>query len=169
MGVKSNHFRFLRVDVDAVRAFRHAILSEKAIPKGGLAASAGRLNQGVEIDRFTGVHVIANGFQVNLRALGVEYIGKNGKQGGVFGKLSHHQADEVVADYEVIHIRHLRQLPVAQVKHLADNGEGGLVPFGYITQMQDGDQGAGIRLLCLQPGITQDDDVVVIRRIDFLQ
>src|SRR5205085_8700007 len=72
-----------------------------AVAEGDFAAAAGGGGDGVEVHRLAELHVAAGGLQVDLRALGVEDVGKDGVELLVLRDLRQNQADQLVADDEV--------------------------------------------------------------------
>ena len=75
----------------------------------------------------------------------------------------------MLADDEVVHAGHFGELTVAQVEHFADDGEGRLVAFGNIAQVQQGHQCLRVGFLRIEAAVGQHDDVIVVRDLELLQ
>lgn len=134
----------------------------QAVADGGFAAPSRRFDHRVKIDRRFHRYVVADGLEVDLGTLGVEDVMEDFEQFEVLRKLCQHQADEVVADDEIVHLGDLGKFAVTQVEHLGDDGEGRLVLPCQVAQVQEGDEGFGVGMLGFERAVRQHDDVVVI-------
>jgi hypothetical protein len=108
--------------------------------------------------------------QINLGAFGIEEISKDCIERLVLGHLRQHQADQAVADDEVVGLGDLGQGAVAAVQHLADDREDVAVQAGDIAQVEQGDQGAGVGLLHIKAlRIAEQDHMLVAGNVERVQ
>ena len=141
-------------------------LTHQTVANGRLTASPSRFDNSIKIDRLTGHHIVAHRFEIDLRALRIKDICEHTEQFSIFGKLCHHQTDQMFADDEIIHFGGFGQFTVTQVEHFADDGEGRLVRFSDIAQVQERDKRDRVRFLRLEVAVCQHNDMIVIRRVE---
>src|SRR6185503_2963148 len=92
----------------------------------------------------------------------VEQVVKDRVELFVLGDLRQHQAHQPVADDEVVGAGDLGQGAVAQVEHLADDGEAAPAVGHHVAQVQQGNQCAGVRFLGVKAvGVGQYHHVLV--------
>ncbi len=127
-----------------------------------LVPLAGGFQHRVESDRLAELDVISGRLQIQFGPFRIEQVHQHVHQRLVFGHLREHQADQPVADDEIVRAGDLGQLAVAHVQHLADDGEAAPQLLAHVAQVQQRDQRARVGILRGQGvHVAQRDDVIV--------
>src|SRR5690606_18224785 len=125
-----------------VRVQHHAVVGRlvevlgQPVAERDLPAPPRRLGERREVGLLARHEVVAGGLEVDLRTGRVEQVDEHVVQIPVLAELRQHQADQLLADHEVVGLGDLRDLPVGVVVDLADDGERVAQGVLHVPQVQ---------------------------------